>query len=1035
MLKEEFLLVSDLHIDEYSRFATVSPDGMNSRLFWTLDILTQIMEYGEKHNVKTLLVGGDIFHRRGVIPVAAYDAAWSKFAEFALQGWKVISIVGNHDQESKSGGVHALRPLPVELMETAGAIEMPGGTLLGCVPFCETPSRFLQELSRVARDSRPDCYLIHQGINNAKIAGDEILSRHETNLEDIRQIIGEQAFVFSGHYHIHQYVDPKFLYIGSATPMDFSDTTPKGFLHVRFRDKGVEIKQVESRAPKFITLTPEQIGKVKTEGHYVRVVYSGDEPKEIKELDAAGWVATKAAVQREYQTRSSIQPDQSPMVIFRQYLKDVKLEEDLTEEVLMEALDAITGGKSFEQSLGGHKIDVLDLQINNFMRFREQSLDFQNLSGLTLIEGENLDDPSATSNGAGKSTILEAVKWCMYGTTARGLSADEVVNSTVGKDCSVEMILALDGATLCRLRRYRKHSQHKNQFFFEMAGENEEWEDLRGKSDGETQEKMVKLLGIDEQTFDNTVFFGHGFTKSFAALSDKEQKAVLERLLGVEYFNVLLDAARARSKEWEEMLRSAEIRTSYLKNRLTEEQSSAASLAQEAERFEEEQRRKLELIESSLEEAEDFVKTVRDTKEEDKKIKELERRIQEVSKSDDPEIESLGKIKERMEYGHSQLLKTEKKHKALLEKLASLNRELEKNTTIIQMREKELAGFGQKNVCPTCYQEIPQDNQSVARKMAELETSMLEAQQKNNGALDFLAPLQQDISEAEEDLKKFTRVAQKARDKLLARSEESDKLRALEAEKHSLVRDRDKIQGSLGVRNAEISRLKEQREALKSVTNPVKAALQRANEKMQELKTELVELGSASASYFVGLKVSKFWEVAFSDKGAPVQPPIKSYLFDSIVPVLDELARQYSEILTSGSIEVQFNTVTALKSGELRDKFSVSVLNKHGAVDYRGDSGGERRKVDLAVMFALHSLARIRSGSVINILCLDEILDSLDAEGCERVMILLREMSKEIPIIFVITHNESLKTLFSSKITVRKKNGVSEIFDYASSEK
>jgi DNA repair exonuclease SbcCD ATPase subunit len=150
-------------------------------------------------------------------------------------------------------------------------------------------------------------------------------------------------------------------------------------------------------------------------------------------------------------------------------------------------------------------------------------------------------------------------------------------------------------------------------------------------------------------------------------------------------------------------------------------------------------------------------------------------------------------------------------------------------------------------------------------------------------------------------------------------------------------------------------------------------------------------------------------------------------MFDSIVPVLDELSRKYSEILTSGSIDVQFNTVTALKSGELRDKFSVAVLNKYGSVDYKGDSGGERRKVDLIIMFALHSLAKIRSGSTVDILFLDEILDSLDQEGCNRVIDLLKQVSETIKKIFVITHNDNLKQMFGSVMRIEKRNGISKL--------
>jgi len=162
------------------------------------------------------------------------------------------------------------------------------------------------------------------------------------------------------------------------------------------------------------------------------------------------------------------------------------------------------------------------------------------------------------------------------------------------------------------------------------------------------------------------------------------------------------------------------------------------------------------------------------------------------------------------------------------------------------------------------------------------------------------------------------------------------------------------------------------------------------------------------------------------------QPPIKSFILESVVPVLDEFARRYSEILSSGSIEVRFNTISRLKSGELREHFSVEVANRYGSVDYRGDSGGERRKVDIAIMFALHALSRIQTGTFFNLVCLDEVLDSLDKEGCDRVAELLRELSVEIQRIFVITHNENLVSKFGSRIKVVKKEGYSTIFDYTS---
>jgi DNA repair exonuclease SbcCD ATPase subunit len=78
------------------------------------------------------------------------------------------------------------------------------------------------------------------------------------------------------------------------------------------------------------------------------------------------------------------------------------------------------------------------LKINNFLAIGQVVLELNDL-GLVLIQGLNEDEPSASSNGAGKSTLGDALSWVLFGKTARGLSADAVVNRTVGKNTLVEL--------------------------------------------------------------------------------------------------------------------------------------------------------------------------------------------------------------------------------------------------------------------------------------------------------------------------------------------------------------------------------------------------------------------------------------------------------------------------------------------------------------------------------------------------------------------------------------------------------------------
>ena len=1022
----EFLLVSDIHADEYNKFATTDTQtGMNSRLFWTLDVFDQILEYGETHGCKTLLIGGDIFDKRGTIGVTTYNAVYDKLANLQASGWEVISIVGNHDQAMRSGKIHALRPMPMQVIDGAGLIELVHGGTVGCVSFCETPSEFLERLKLIAGRFSAPVYLVHQGVNGAKIAGDEILSRDETSLTAIRKIVGKDAWVFSGHYHIHQAVDPRFIYIGSSTPKDFGDKTPKGFLHF----KNGELTQIESRAPKFIVVDAADLKKktVKDglQGNYVQIRYDDKEPQNVEELGAAGFVTVKKKVEREYTKRSSIDPEQSPLRVIRSYISDLKeagqLPSDVSEKDLMAGLNEVLGHREVEQALGGHKIGIVSIELENFMSYQSQTIDMTDLRGMILIEGNNKDDPSATSNGSGKSVIAESVKWALFGSTARGWNGDKVVNRAAGKNCRVELVLTVDDQ-IVRVTRYRKHKEHKNQLFLEKADSSGQWCDLRGKSDSETQTKLCYELGTDENTFDNTVFFGHNFTQSFAALTDKDQKSVLETILGVEYFSELYEKAKALAAQVKAKTSQSEERMQWLRAQHTQAVKDYDVIEFNYQNFDTKKSEKINQQKTVIATHKNYLETMKSTAKEEAELAELKAQAASLTPPDDA--------------AHDTLRTLQNTHRQLLNDMSSLTNRIDSAKTRIKTAESQMADCDteldtlalrlEEAVCPTCSQAV-HDESVFVPLVEKIENRKRQLQCDIDTATQTMLTAQKRNIELHAEETALSLTLERAMAAAESREKQLKDAHAVQTKISNLERTISEIQRSVASVRGQLSDAERWLKHFQDEQNPYAVQIEQLAEKADAIATELEALETEMAPLVSQLSVYSFWEAAFSDKGTLTQSPIKSYLFDAVVPVLDELARIYSEILTSGSMEVQFNTVTAIKSGELRDKFSVDVVNKYGADGYLGDSGGERRKADLVIMFALHSLARIRSGSQFNILFLDEILDSLDSEGCDRVMQLLSEISGDIEKIFVITHNENLKSKFATTVQVFKENGISSL--------
>ncbi|WEU67346.1 hypothetical protein [Xanthomonas phage JGB6] len=119
-------------------------------------------------------------------------------------------------------------------------------------------------------------------------------------------------------------------------------------------------------------------------------------------------------------------------------------------------------------------IEFGELNIQNFGAIKSGKIDLHQ-RGLVAIEGVIKGDPAAASNGAGKSSIVDALSWCFYGVTARGVTGDLIVNTKAGKDTLVTQYIAVDGVQY-RVTRARKHSKFKNRLTLEVWNELEmEW--------------------------------------------------------------------------------------------------------------------------------------------------------------------------------------------------------------------------------------------------------------------------------------------------------------------------------------------------------------------------------------------------------------------------------------------------------------------------------------------------------------------------------------------------------------------------------
>jgi DNA repair exonuclease SbcCD ATPase subunit len=162
-----------------------------------------------------------------------------------------------------------------------------------------------------------------------------------------------------------------------------------------------------------------------------------------------------------------------------------------------------------------------------------------------------------------------------------------------------------------------------------------------------------------------------------------------------------------------------------------------------------------------------------------------------------------------------------------------------------------------------------------------------------------------------------------------------------------------------------------------------------------------------------------FWVKGFGNSGLP------SYLMDDIIPQIAAGANHYLETLADGDIRVEFDTQSKLKSGDLREKLSINWVIE--GIPGVMPSGGQKKKISIAVDLALMDIVAAREHAGIDLLLLDEIFDGLDASGKSRVMDLLQELRHKRSSIFVISHDPGLAEMFESVVTIAKHEGVSTL--------
>jgi DNA repair exonuclease SbcCD ATPase subunit len=201
-------------------------------------------------------------------------------------------------------------------------------------------------------------------------------------------------------------------------------------------------------------------------------------------------------------------------------------------------------------------IEIRNLTVKNFMSVGNstQAVNFDRRD-LTLVLGENLDlGGDGSRNGTGKTTIINALSYALYGQALSNIRKDNLVNKTNGKNMLVSLDFAVGGQEY-RIERGRKPNVLK---FYVNHREQEITDDAQGDS-RETQDAIEHTLGLSHDMFKHILAL-NTYTEPFLSLKANEQRTLIEQLLGITLLSERADRIKELNKSTKDGIQQEEFR-------------------------------------------------------------------------------------------------------------------------------------------------------------------------------------------------------------------------------------------------------------------------------------------------------------------------------------------------------------------------------------------------------------------------------------------------------------------------------------------
>lgn len=620
--------------------------------------------------------------------------------------------------------------------------------------------------------------------------------------------------------------------------------------------------------------------------------------------------------------------------------------------------------------------------LHNFRSFVDGELNLED-RGLVLINGINKDRSGDSTNGIGKSTLYLSILYALYGELPDGSKGDSIVREDAGKNCYVKLYFSVKGHDY-RIERYRKDKENKNKVLL-FKGD----KDISEPTNKSTDEKILTLIQLTSTTMYNTLVFTSDGISEFSNAADKDRKDILENLTNTSIYKKSLDLVKNDLKDVKERKQNIEKDLDRV-NVSRKEMESLLFSYEEAVKAQKVQKANLESNIKSLtmEISNNAIPTEENLDELRQESSKLEQDINKISVKDANPL-------------YSKLLEVRNSYKNAVKSMQDINDKIAD-----YRRQYTDLKNSPDNICRVCGNVLDEEHKKkeLDRLVSEGSTCKITLEQSQK-EIEVLK--NEGISLNEE----YTKMQSKNNELTKALDEKEQKL-------SNLTREINSIQNNLMQYKMKVTRIDTLKESLSNISE-----ISKPNISMSDSDKKIKELSDKKDKLDKDIADREKLLVVFGNQG------VKAHVLGLIIPYINSKMDLYLDKLTEGTMGAHLIGQTEAKNGNVSDKLDIVIDSSATGSVYKELSSGEKKRISIALNLSFMSYLTNRVSDT-NIAIYDEALDALDNQGVEAVLSLLKEESKNIGTIMVISHNSSLKfnDNFDEVLNLEKSNGISTLY-------